>query len=534
MSLTSLDAVSFDDSFVRALPEDPNRAHGTRQVKGACYSLVTPTPVRAPTLLAWSDEAGALLGVARPGASTGPLVDVLGGNRVLPGMRPFAACYGGHQFGHWAGQLGDGRAMSLAEIIGPSGQRWELQLKGAGPTPYSRSADGRAVLRSSIREYVCSEAMFHLGVPTTRALCLVGTGDLVVRDMFYDGRARQEPGAIVARLAPSFVRFGSFEIFAARDDHATMRKLADYVLTEHYPELGTPGPETYARWFSEICRRTALMIAHWMRVGFIHGVMNTDNMSVLGLTIDYGPYGWIDHYDPGFTPNTTDAGGRRYCYGNQPGIAQWNLLQLARALLPIVGESGPLEQGLELYRSTFDQTYRQMMLDKLGLTAGVDDDEDEFLLEELTACLTLVEIDMTLFFRKLAELPLHEGARNDAAALFAPINDAFYAAETLPVEAQARLLNWLSRYAGRSASDPAQAADRNARMNGSNPYLIPRNYIVQEVINAAEAGEVSRIDALLEALRRPYEERPEYAHLAQKRPEWARSAPGCSALSCSS
>ncbi len=534
MGLTSLDAISFDDSFVRSLPADPSQAASCRQVQGACYSLVTPTPVKAPTLLAWSAEAGELLGIARPSENTGPLVDVLGGNRVLPGMRPFAACYGGHQFGNWAGQLGDGRAISLAEVISKTGQRWEVQLKGAGPTPYSRNSDGRAVLRSSIREFVCSEAMHHLGVPTTRALCLVGTGDLVKRDMFYDGRPRNEPGAIVTRLSPSFVRFGNFEIFAARDDQATLRKLADYVLTQHYPELGAPTPDSYARLFSEVCQRTAVMVAHWMRVGFIHGVMNTDNMSILGLTIDYGPYGWIDHYDPGFTPNTTDAGGRRYCYGNQPGVAQWNLLQLARALLPIVAEPGPLEQGLELYRSTFDKTFRQMMLDKLGLTSGTNDDEDEFLLEELIACLTLTEIDMTLFFRALSALPLSEADRKDEDALLAPLQHALYAPDALAGDARARLLIWLSRYTARSAQDALSAEARTARMHRSNPYLIPRNYIVQEVINAAEAGDVSRIEALLEALRNPYETRPEYAYLAQKRPEWARSAAGCSALSCSS
>jgi serine/tyrosine/threonine adenylyltransferase len=365
-------------------------------------------------------------------------------------------------------------------------------------------------------------------------LCLTGTGDSVTRDMFYDGRPRQEPGAIVTRLSPSFVRFGSFEIFAARDDKATLRKLADYVLTQHYPNLGAPSTDSYGRWFSEICRRTALMIAHWMRVGFIHGVMNTDNMSILGLTLDYGPYGFIDHYDPGFTPNTTDAGGRRYCYGNQPGIAQWNLVQLARALMPLVGEPGPLEQGLECYRTTFEATYRQMLLDKLGLSAGTDEDENEYLLEELIACLTLVEIDMTLFFRKMAELPLHESARRDPAALLAPLRDAFYAEERMTGDERARLTNFLTRYAARSAHDPMVANARRERMDRNNPYLIPRNYMVQQVIDAAEAGDTAAIENLLEALRRPYEERSEYAHLTAKRPEWARSAPGCSALSCSS
>ncbi|MBG3852707.1 YdiU family protein, partial [Xanthomonas hortorum pv. carotae] len=231
------------------------------------------------------------------------------------GMQPWAVNYGGHQFGHWAGQLGDGRAISLGEAIGVDGGRYELQLKGAGPTPYSRGADGRAVLRSSIREFLCSEAMHHLGVPTTRALSLVTTGDAVVRDMFYDGRPQREPGAIVCRVAPSFIRFGNFELPSARGDSALLRQWADFTIARDFPELKGAGENLYAAWFAQVCERTAVMVAHWMRVGFVHGVMNTDNMSILGLTIDYGPYGWVDDYDPDWTPNTTDAQGRRYRFG---------------------------------------------------------------------------------------------------------------------------------------------------------------------------------------------------------------------------
>ena len=251
---------------------------------------------------------------------TAPAVEVLAGNRVLEGMAPYAARYGGHQFGVWAGQLGDGRAITLAEIAAPDGRRHDVQLKGAGRTPYSRTADGRAVLRSSVREFICSEAMHWLGVPTTRALALVATGESVIRDMFYDGNPEPEPGAIVCRVAPTFVRFGNFEILAAHDEIDTLRRLADYVIVRHFPELGTPSAEVYARWFREVCRRTAVMVAEWTRVGFVHGVMNTDNMSVLGLTIDYGPYGWLEGFDPMWTPNTTDAQGRRYRFGAQPQI----------------------------------------------------------------------------------------------------------------------------------------------------------------------------------------------------------------------
>ncbi len=387
-------ASRFDNSFVRELPADPLRQDFPRPVRNACFSHVRPAAVAAPELLAWADSVGELLGIARPQAVTGPVVDVLGGNLVLPGMQPYAARYGGHQFGNWAGQLGDGRAMTLVEMLGPDGRRRELQLKGAGRTPYSRRADGRAVLRSSVREFLCSEAMHYLGVPTTRALSLVGTGDAVERDMFYDGNAEDEPGAIVCRVAPSFVRFGSFEILTSNDELDELRRLADYVITTHYPELGAPSPEVYARWFEEICRRTAIMVAEWMRVGFVHGVMNTDNMSILGLTIDYGPYGWLEGYDLGWTPNTTDAQGRRYCYGRQPEIAQWNLLRLAGALSPLIPDRADLEAGINTYGRVYGECSRRIMGDKLGLLDITED--DDALVEELIEALHVAETDMTL------------------------------------------------------------------------------------------------------------------------------------------
>src|SRR5512138_1400843 len=296
----------FDNAQLRELPGDPETGPRLRQV-AAAWSRVAPTPVAAPALLAHSREVAADLGLSEAQVHA-------------PG---FAASFGGHQFGHWAGQLGDGRAITLGEAVNADGARMELQLKGAGPTPYSRSADGRAVLRSSVREFLCSEAMHHLGVPTTRALSLVGTGEPVVRDMFYDGHPRAEPGAIVCRVAPSFVRFGNFQIL----EPELKTQLADHVIRHHYPGL------SYSEFFEEVCRRTALLMVDWMRLGFVHGVMNTDNLSILGVTIDYGPYGWLEGYDPQWTPNTTDLPGRRYCYGNQPQIALWNLTRLAEALL---------------------------------------------------------------------------------------------------------------------------------------------------------------------------------------------------------
>src|SRR5712692_6061527 len=310
IALAALDLpdLAFENTFVRELPGDPVLVNIPRQVKNACYTRVAPTPVAAPRLLAWSDAMGGQLGLTRPSVKS---IEVLGGNRVLPGMQPYAARYGGHQFGQWAGQLGDGRAITLAEVIARDGSRQELQLKGAGKTPYARTADGRAVLRSTLREFACSEAMHWLGVPTLRALILAGTGEAVMRDLFYDGHPAPEPGAIVCRVAPSFVRFGNFQILAANGELEALKRLVDYAMRMHFPG------SSCASFFQEICRRTAVLMADWMRVGFVHGVMNTDNLSILGLTIDYGPYGWLEGYDLEWTPNTTDLPGRRYCYGNQ-------------------------------------------------------------------------------------------------------------------------------------------------------------------------------------------------------------------------
>ena len=529
--LEDLGDVRFENSFVRELPGDAELRNVPRAVRNACYTRVEPTPVSSPRLLAWAGAVGELLGIAPPDAPTGMAAEVLGGNRVLPGMQPYAARYGGHQFGTWAGQLGDGRAITLAEVVGPDGARHDLQLKGAGPTPYSRTADGRAVLRSSVREFMCSEAMHHLGVPTTRALSLVGTGDAVVRDMFYDGNPQAEPGAIVCRVAPSFVRFGNFEILAAGEEHEALKRLADYVIAGHFPELGETSPATYARWFEEVCRRTAVLIAEWMRDGFVHGVMNTDNMSILGLTIDYGPYGWLEGYDLRWTPNTTDAQGRRYCYGNQPNIAQWNLVRFANAIYPLLNDKAPLEHGLAVFAETFERASGRMLADKLGLVA-LDQEGDDALLSELFGLLEAVETDVTLFYRGLAAVPLEEAAPD--SALIAPLSRAFYAEDARAPEYQARLAGWLRRYGARARQDGVPAAARVERMNRVNPKYVLRNYLAQQAIDALASGDASFMERLMAVLERPYDEQPEHDELAARRPEWARHKAGCSALSCSS
>ena len=404
-----MQTLRFDNTFVRKLPADPEQGPRVRQVHGALYSRVHPTPVAAPRLLAYSREVAALLGIDAAAIASPEFAQVFGGNALLDGMQPYAANYGGHQFGHWAGQLGDGRAITLGETINAAGERWELQLKGAGPTPYSRTADGRAVLRSSVREFLCSEAMHHLGVPTTRALSLVATGEQVVRDMFYDGNPRPEPGAIVCRVAPSFIRFGNFELPAARGDVALLKQLIDFTIRRDFPELiaGDGDGDTqrlYAQWFAQVCERTARMVAHWMRVGFVHGVMNTDNMSILGLTIDYGPYGWIDNFDLDWTPNTTDAQGRRYRFGQQAQIAYWNLGRLAHALAPAFASDEPLHAGLQRYVDAFTEADRSNVAAKLGLAECLDEDVE--LMQALYGLLQAAEVDMTLFFRALADVDL--------------------------------------------------------------------------------------------------------------------------------
>jgi uncharacterized protein YdiU (UPF0061 family) len=531
----ALEALEFDNRFVRELPSDPQTGVRRRQVPGACYSWVEPEPVAGPALVAHTREMTERLGLSEDVVQSRTFAEVFGGNRLLPGMQPYATRYGGHQFGNWAGQLGDGRAINLGEVLDTHGARWEMQLKGAGPTPYARMADGRAVLRSSVREFLCSEAMHHLGVPTTRALSLVTTGDHVTRDMFYDGNPQAEPGAVVCRMAPSFLRFGNYEILAANGEIELLERLVDHTIRGHFPELGEPGRDTYLAWLREVCRRTAVMIAEWMRVGFVHGVMNTDNMSVLGLTIDYGPYGWLEGYDPRWTPNTTDASGRRYCYGNQPRMALWNLTRFAEALSPLIREREPLEEALGVYTDTLEREHRSMMASKLGLQS-YRPDEDDALVEELFDVLELVETDMTIFYRRLADVPATsatvQGAGDDA--LLEPLRDAYYAPDDVPEQTRQRTARWIRRYLNRVLDEGTTDDDRRARMNAANPKYVLRNYLAQLAIDRAEQGDGSLVRETLEVLRHPYDERPGKESFAAKRPEWARHRPGCSMLSCSS
>ncbi|HIE5650953.1 TPA: protein adenylyltransferase SelO [Stenotrophomonas maltophilia] len=514
----------FDNRLLTVLPGDPEAGPRRREVREAAWSSVMPTPVAAPTLLAWSPEVAALLGIDVAEVSSGTFAQVFAGNALYPGMQPWAANYGGHQFGHWAGQLGDGRAISLGELVAPDGRHWELQLKGAGPTPYSRGADGRAVLRSSIREFLCSEAMHHLGVPTTRALSLVGTGEHVVRDMFYDGRPRAEPGAIVCRVSPSFLRFGSFELPASRGETSLLQQLVDACIVRDFPELAGRGEALYGDWFALIAVRTAEMIAHWMRVGFVHGVMNTDNLSVLGLTLDYGPYGWVEDFDPDWTPNTTDAQGRRYRFGTQPQVAYWNLGRLAQALSPLFADVAPLQAGLAAYQATFAACTRRDAAAKLGLAAA--DDADLQLYQRWQQLLQDGGMDMTLSWRALMRI---DPASPDPAALA----EVYYDRERQEA-VQVPLRQWLQDYAARLRADPLPAAERLAKMGAANPLYVLRNWLAQEAIDRAEQGDMGGVHALQDVLRDPYTQRAGREHFASRRPAWADDRAGCSMLSCSS
>jgi serine/tyrosine/threonine adenylyltransferase len=527
-----LGSLQFDNRFVRQLPADPLTSNSRRQVTGACYSHVVPTKVSAPELVAWSREVAVLLDLSEEDCQSRQFLDVFSGNDLGSGMEPFAMCYGGHQFGNWAGQLGDGRAINLGEVVNSRAQRWVLQLKGAGPTPYSRTADGLAVLRSSVREFLCSEAMFHLGIPTTRALSLILTGEPVERDMFYDGHPKEEPGAIVCRVAPSFLRFGNFELLAARGDRRLLQQLVDYTIRTDFPDLGEPSQKVYHQWFTEVCRKTAEMIVHWMRVGFVHGVMNTDNMSILGLTIDYGPYGWLEGFDPDWTPNTTDAVSRRYCFGNQPHIAQWNLVQLANALYPLIERIEPLQEALAVYTQGFQKGWQTMVAQKLGLGA-FEPAIDDALVNELFAILKLTETDMTIFFRNLSRLEFNHLA-SDSAPIPDFMLDAYYSPDSLTLEYLTRLRAWFSRYGQRIAKDNISHERRRLQMDQINPKYVLRNYLAQIAIDRAEQGDFSKVEELLELLKYPYEEQPENEEYARKRPDWARNRAGCSMLSCSS
>ncbi|XDA75332.1 hypothetical protein R6Z07F_005549 [Ovis aries] len=589
-----LAGLRFDNRALRALPVEtpPPGPEGApsapRPVPGACFSRARPEPLRRPRVVALSEPALALLGLDAPPAADAAAREAreaeaalfFSGNALLPGAEPAAHCYCGHQFGQFAGQLGDGAAMYLGEVCTEAGERWELQLKGAGPTPFSRQADGRKVLRSSIREFLCSEAMFHLGIPTTRAGSCVSSQSTVVRDAFYDGNPRPEPCAVVLRLAPTFLRFGSFEIFKPRDEHTGRAgpsvgrddirlQMLDYVISTFYPEIQASHPgdhvQRHAAFFREVTRRTARLVAEWQCVGFCHGVLNTDNMSIVGLTIDYGPFGFLDRYDPGHVCNASDTAGR-YSYGKQPEVCRWNLQKLAEALDPAL----PLELAEAILAQEFDaefgRHYLQKMRRKLGLvqteqegdgalvaqlletmhltgadftnsfyllssfpTAPESPDLDEFLAALTAQCASLEELRLAfrpqMDPRQLAMMLMLAQSNPQLLALIG--TRASLARELERVEQQSRLEQlseaelhsknrsrwaaWLHDYRARLEKDREASGDvatwqaeRTRVMRANNPKYVLRNYIAQGAIEAAENGDFSEVRRVLKLLETPY------------------------------
>ncbi|XP_055963025.1 protein adenylyltransferase SelO, mitochondrial [Sorex fumeus] len=583
-----LAGLRFDNLALRALPVEPPPAapDAPRPVPGACFARARPAPLRAPRVVALARPALALLGLPPPPAAALAQAEAeaarfFSGNALLPGAEPAAHCYCGHQFGQFAGQLGDGAAMYLGEVVTAAGARWELQLKGAGPTAFSRQADGRKVLRSSIREFLCSEAMFHLGIPTTRAGACVTSESSVVRDVFYDGNPKSEKCTVVLRIAPTFLRFGSFEIFKPTDEltgragpsvgrNDIRVQMLDYVIGTFYPEIqAAHAADTVERnlaFFREVSRRTARMVAEWQCVGFCHGVLNTDNMSIVGLTIDYGPFGFMDRYDPEHVCNASDGGGR-YAYSKQPEVCRWNLQKLAEALEPEL----PLELAEasldEAFDAEFQRHYLWKMRRKLGLVSTEQDDDgalvarlletmhltgadftntfsllrtfptdpespdlEEFLAALAVQCATLDELKMAFRPRMdprqlsmmltLAQsnpqlLALIGSSRASLAKELERVEQRSKLEELSPAELlcgnRERWTQWLAEYRVRLEADRAGASDtdswraeRTRVMCASNPKYVLRNHLAQNAIEAAEKGDFSEVHRVLELLEAPY------------------------------
>lgn len=495
-------------------------------VYGAGWTAAWPTPVAAPQILAVDQPLARRLRLSPALLADPGFAQVMGGSALYAGMTPWAANYGGHQFGHWAGQLGDGRALSLGELVDRDGQPLEVQLKGAGPTPFSRGGDGRAVLRSSLREYVCSQAMAALGIPTTGALCLVGTGEAVVRDILYDGNPAAEPGAIVCRVAPSFLRFGSLQLPVARGEPGLARSLLDFAIARHYPQLqGLSDP--VPTFLAEVARNSAELVAHWQRVGFVHAVLNTDNLHLGGLTIDYGPFGWMEAFDPDYTPNTSDNASRRYRYAAQPAMVRWNLVALAQALSALTDDAAALADGLAAYDRHWLACRQRDAGAKLGLSPGPGTDVLHQRWQQLMAAAAL---DMSLAYRALAHV------RADNALAQAPSLLLAGAATDPQRLAQALdgLAGWLADYRQAVAAEGREPGERAAAMHQVNPWFIPRNWLLHQAAEAAGRGDLGPLERICQALRTPYVASAEFADLVAPCPAGLLQQPGCSRLSCSS
>ncbi len=467
------------------------------------FTTVQPAPLPAPYWVGASAALAADLGLAPDWQEAAAFLQALSGNQVLPDSSPLASVYSGHQFGVWAGQLGDGRAL----LLGETDAGWEIQLKGAGLTPYSRMGDGRAVLRSSIREFLCSEAMHGLGMPTSRALCVSGSDQPVRRETV-------ETAAVVTRVARSFVRFGHFEHFSYSNQTAQLRQLADYVIDNFFPDCrksrsnsGNP----YANLLQAVSEATARTLAQWQAVGFCHGVMNTDNMSILGLTIDYGPFQFLDGFNPAHICNHSDSAGR-YAFNKQPNIAYWNLYCLGQALLPLIEDQDLAIAALESYKSAFPEAFEARMRSKLGLPEPQP--SDRALIESILKLLATEQVDYTIFWRRLAHWARHQSAQDTS------VRDLFL--DRAAIDA------WLLRYSERCVHIPAAlVADLALK---SNPKFVLRNHLAEQAIAQAKLKDFSGVHTLLALLERPFDEHPGHEAHAGFPPDWAASI----SISCSS
>jgi uncharacterized protein YdiU (UPF0061 family) len=491
--LQILETLRFDNTYAR-LPE-------------AFYARLAPTPFSSrPYLISFNADAAALIDLDPQEAERPEFVEYFSGARLLPGSDPLAMLYAGHQFGHYVPRLGDGRAILLGEVRNTGGEKWDLHLKGAGQTPFSRDGDGRAVVRSSIREYLGGEAMHGLGIPTTRALCLVGSDEEVLREEGV------EMAAMLVRLAPTHVRFGSFEVFYYRRQVEFLRQLTDYVIVQHFPHL-EGASDRYRRFLMEVVQRTARLMAKWQAFGFAHGVMNTDNMSIVGVTLDYGPFGFLDDYNAEFICNHSDRGGR-YAFHRQSNIANWNLHALAEALLPLM-TADEAKEALAAYELALVSHYRELMRGKLGFTEWMPQDGE--LITELLTIMQASRVDYTTFFRGLGAVV----STSDSQEI--PLRDLFL--DRSAFEA------WVDRYRRRLRSEGSKDMERRARMNNLNPKFVLRNYLAQTAIAlATEQRDFSEIDRLLAVLRNPYDEQPAMERYSAPPPDWGKHL----VVSCSS
>ena len=507
--------------FIKIFSGDFSKNPAQRITPKVLFSIIDPIGFPDAEIILFNEKLSEEIGLGKMNPDSEIDRNFLTGTEIPSDLQTYATAYAGHQFGNWAGQLGDGRAIFAGEIQNNSGEKTEIQWKGAGATPYSRNADGRAVLRSSVREYLMSESIHFLKIPTTRALSLATTGEKIVRDIMYNGNPEEETGAVIVRTAESFLRFGHFELLSAQKEFDSLKKLTDFCIENYYPEIQSIGNQKYKAFFEEVCKRTARLMVEWFRVGFVHGVMNTDNMSILGLTIDFGPFSMLDQYDLNFTPNTTDLPGRRYAFGKQGQISQWNLWQLANALFPLIEDEKFLEKVLDDYSTYFWENHDEMLSRKFGFEKRFSDDEAFFI--EWQQLMQDLQLDYTLFFN---EIEKEISTINSTEFL----HNVSYS--TTNFENEKRLNDFLEKYQTRLQQNQISDEERRKLMAENNPKFVLRNYLLYQCIEELEAGKKELLEKLITALQNPYQEI--FPEFSQKRPSGFDGTIGCSMLSCSS